>query len=258
MTLPPAHVAVILFPGSNCEQETARAVDAAGMCARIVRWNETIRANEFDGYILPGGWSYEDRIRAGAIAAHDDVMRLLRDEADQGKPVLGVCNGAQILAEAGLIPGVAPRVQVALAPNEQGYRCAWVTLRLIADPSASVFTRAFEPDAVIHLPVANGEGRFTTAQSDASWLGTCAVFRYATPDGTPSEMYPHDPSGSLYGIAALKNAAGNVMGIMPHPERASWWHQHPPAARPDAPTPMAPAHTIFASMRQSIEATRVQ
>ena len=110
-------IAVILFPGNNCENETARAVESVGMQADIVRWNEPKHLKEYDGYILPGGWAYEDRIRAGAIAAQDPIIKVIKEEAKSGKVVLGICNGAQILIEAGIIPGLKDKVQMALAPN---------------------------------------------------------------------------------------------------------------------------------------------
>lgn len=247
----PVRVAVILFPGSNCEIETARAVEAAGMRARIVRWNERLEPEETDAYVLPGGWSYEDRIRAGAIAAHDRVMRVVREEAEAGKPVLGICNGAQILAEAGLVPGPPPGVRVALAPNERGYRCAWVWLRLVTPPERTAFTSACEPGAVIRVPIAHGEGRFLTSERDPAWLERQTVFRYCREDGAPATSFPENPNGSVRAIAALSNDRGNVLAIMPHPERASWWRQHP---RGHARTheEHAPAHKLFQSLRRGV------
>lgn len=255
MSEAPVRVAVILFPGSNCEVETARAVEAAGMQARIVRWNERLDPATTDAYVLPGGWSYEDRIRAGAIAAHDRVMEVIREEVEAGKPVLGICNGAQILTEAGLVPGNPPGVRVALAPNERGYRCAWVWLRLVAPPGRTVFTSALEPGAVIPVPVAHGEGRFLTAEEGPAWLEGRTVFQYCRADGSPATSFPENPNGSVRAIAAISNDRGNVLAIMPHPERASWWHQHP---RGHARTgePYAPAHKLFQSLRRGVREGR--
>ena len=128
-----AKIAVILFPGTNCENEAARAVEATGMKAEIIRWNDSKKLGLFDGYILPGGWSYEDRIRAGVIASKDKVMNVIKEEAEKGKVVLGICNGCQVLVEAGIIPGVKDKVQMALAPNinpfVSGYYCTWIKIK---------------------------------------------------------------------------------------------------------------------------------
>ena len=123
-------IAVIMFPGSNCENETARAITSAGMNAKVIRWNETTGLSNYDGYVIPGGWSYEDRIRAGVISAKDPIMDIIKKEASNGKVVLGICNGCQILVESGIIPGLEDNVQMALAPNInpfiQGYYCTWI------------------------------------------------------------------------------------------------------------------------------------
>jgi len=254
MNGPAARIAVVLFPGTNCEGETARAVEHAGMTARIVRWNERIDPGAYNGYILPGGWSYEDRIRAGAIAAHDAVMSLVRDEVAAGKPVLGICNGAQILAEANLVPGSGTDARVALAPNAHGYRCAWVSMRLCVAPESTPFTGAFNPDDVVLLPVAHGEGRFETADEDASWVDEHTVFQYCDEDGTPARDFPQNPNGSMRGIAGLRNQEGNVLALMPHPERASWRYQFPAHLRHRTPGPtVATARKIFVSLRDWLE-----
>ena len=113
-------VAVIQYPGSNCEYETARAVEASGMSAEIFRWNKDPSSlPEYDGYIIPGGFSYQDRVRAGAIGAKKSIMRTILKEAETGKPVMGICNGAQVLVETGLIPGFDNKeLAIALAWNE--------------------------------------------------------------------------------------------------------------------------------------------
>src|SRR3989338_3801427 len=109
-------IAVILFPGTNCEEETARACKSVGLNAEIVRWNSA-NIESYDGYIIPGGFSYEDRVRAGVISAKDPILKIIKKEAKKGKPVLGICNGCQILIESGLIPGLKDKVEMALAPN---------------------------------------------------------------------------------------------------------------------------------------------
>ena len=258
-------IAVILFPGTNCEEESLRAARLAGLEAELVRWNQPLDAERFDGYILPGGWSYEDRVRAGAIAARDVIMATITSEAQRGKPVLGICNGAQVLIETGLVPGYGAGPAMALAANNLGYRCAWVRLRLQVPPDRTAFTAAFTDGEIIELPVAHGEGRFITEAPEvlASLVaGQQIPFVYADAAGEPATTFPDNPNGSVYAAAAVCNAQGNVMALMPHPERASWWWQHPPhrrpagfTGRPDRLVLSAPAHAIFRSMAAAIAAT---
>ena len=133
--MPKPKIAVMYFPGNNCEEETRDRCIDVGMDARIVRWNTKENLSDFDGYIIPGGFSYEDRIRSGVIAAKEKIMEKVREEAKSGKPLLGICNGAQILVETGLIPGLKDEVQMALAPNinpfVSGYYDAWVYIKAV-------------------------------------------------------------------------------------------------------------------------------
>jgi phosphoribosylformylglycinamidine synthase subunit PurQ / glutaminase len=259
-------VAVLLFPGTNCEDETLRAVRLAGLEAELVRWNQPLDTARFDGYVLPGGWSYEDRVRAGAIAARDGVVATIAAEAALGKPVLGICNGAQVLVEAGLVPGYGDGPSMALAANNRGYRCTWVRLRLQVPPARTAFTTALGEGEVVAVPVAHGEGRFVTESAavlERLVAGQQIPFIYATPDGQAATEFPDNPNGSIFAAAAVCNPAGNVLALMPHPERASWWWQHPPhrrpagfTARPDRLTLPAPAHAIFRSLASTIVARR--
>ena len=253
-----ARIAVILFPGTNCEEETLRAVRLAGAEAELVRWNRPLETERFGGYVLPGGWSYEDRVRAGAIAARERIVTAIAEEAAHGKPVLGICNGAQVLVETGLVPGYLSGPAMALAANNLGYRCLWVRLRLQVPPERTLFTRAFAPGEIVELPVAHGEGRFVSADQgvlDRLQAGNQITFAYCDERGEPAVAFPENPNGSIFAAAAICNPAGNVMAVMPHPERASWWWQHPPhrrpagfSARPDRFALPAPAHAIFRSM----------
>ncbi|MEK6869890.1 MAG: phosphoribosylformylglycinamidine synthase subunit PurQ, partial [Nanoarchaeota archaeon] len=133
--MPKPKIAVMYFPGNNCEEETKDRCIDVGMDAKIVRWNSKENLSGFNGYIIPGGFSYEDRIRAGVIAAKEKIMDKIRKEAENGKPLLGLCNGAQVLVETGLIPGLKDRVQMALAPNANplvsGYYDAWVYIKAV-------------------------------------------------------------------------------------------------------------------------------
>jgi len=159
-------VAIIQFAGVNCEYETADAVRSVGLEAALFRWNED--PDLLDGsvaLILPGGFSYQDRIRAGVVAAKDRIMDKVSELAYLGRPVLGICNGAQVLVEAGLIPGIHwERVDLALAPNvmadREGYYCSWVHLR--TESSTCIWTGTFSEGEVIPIPIAHAEGRFVT------------------------------------------------------------------------------------------------
>jgi len=217
-------VAVLLFPGMNCENESARALASVGVEAEIVRSNEPAsRLDPFDGYLLPGGFSYEDRIRAGVVAANAPVMEAVARAAEAGRPVAGICNGAQVLLECGLAPGLHPgRVEMALALNDSGKRVGyycdwrWLTGSLFPDP--------------VPLPFAHAEGRFVTsdpAVAEEVKARHLVVARYCDRGGRPDPGWPVNPNGAWEGTAALRSASGNVLAIMPHPERANWAWQVP-------------------------------
>jgi phosphoribosylformylglycinamidine synthase subunit PurQ / glutaminase len=179
--------AVLQFPGTNCEFETLVAVKAVGMDGELFRWNRSAgELSGFDGFVIPGGFSYQDRIRAGAIAAKEPVMSALKEEAEKGKPIIGICNGFQILVEAGLLPGEvkdaakgnaidsslgngkkSSHVDMALAQNvmisqgkivRRGYYCDWVNLRHEAPSRRCCATFAIERGALLKIPIAHGEG----------------------------------------------------------------------------------------------------
>jgi len=217
-------VAVIRFPGSNCEGESLEAIERAGLGGRIVRWNESAREfAQFDAYFLPGGFSYQDRIRAGAVAARLPVADLLAQRAAEGAPILGICNGAQILTETGLVPGSSGHVSVALAPNRSadrsGYYTRWVFLGPGPGADRCLFTRGWrEP---LPMPTAHGEGRFVSNEAAGLMaLESTGCLRYCEPDGRFADAFPWVPNGSTFGVAGLCNEAGNVLALMPHPDRA--------------------------------------
>ena len=238
-----ARVAVVQFPGVNCEAETVRALSRAGLEAEVFRWTRPARElAAFDAYVLPGGFSWQDRVRAGALAAKDPMLDELAARAADGAPVLGICNGAQVLVEAGLVPGAgnaarrapargagaddAEPVQVALArnrmPERTGYHTCWVWCRIEDTPC--VFTRGLEPGTLLPLPVAHGEGRFASAKKgrvEALVEAGQAPLLYSRPDGAIADAFPDNPNGSEAAVAALCNARGNVLALMPHPERAA-------------------------------------
>ena len=218
-------VAVVQFPGVNCESESERALRRAGLEAERFRWTRPAgELREFAAYLLPGGFSYQDRVRAGALAAKDPLVEVLAAEADRGKPVLGICNGAQVLVEAGMVPD-SGAIELALArnrmPDRGGYYAAWVLTRVETSPC--VFTRHLEPGTLLPMPVAHGEGRFTCRDPDR--MGSLGrqgqiPLRYADPDGGVARAFPGNPNGAEEAAAAVCNHRGNVLAVMPHPERA--------------------------------------
>jgi len=225
-------IAIIQFPGSNCERETMLAVKRVGMEPIPFLWNEAReKLHTLDGFIIVGGFSYEDRSRAGIIAALDPVMQEIKAQSEQGKPILGICNGAQILVETGLVPGLENnKLAMALTDNKRvahgkiigtGYYNTWVYMRLSQEYQRNAFTRHVMPNHILHIPVAHAEGRFV--MSNALWqeidMQGQAVFQYCDSEGNIVGHFPVNPNGSLHNVAAISNKAGNVMAIMPHPER---------------------------------------
>lgn len=225
-------IAVILFPGSNCELEAVRACKRSGLEAEIFQWNDKYsKLKQFDAYILPGGFSYEDRGRSGVVAAQDPIMKLIQRESENGKPVLGICNGAQILIECGIVPGFNKNhLEMALAYNERiknnrilgtGFYNDWVYIRNNATPGRSVFNN-FSRNLKLHVPVAHAEGRFVTRQKNV--LENLAkneqdLFRYCDENGKFTNKFPINPNGATHNLAGVCNKEGNVLALMPHPER---------------------------------------
>ena len=225
-------IALIQFPGSNCERETALAVKRAGMEPCEFLWNEPLdKLRTVDGYIIVGGFSYEDRSRAGIIAALDPVMQEIKAQSEQGKPVLGICNGAQILVESGLVPDLSNNDSpLALTENKRvaagkivgtGFYNAWVHMRLATKHQHNAFTRHLSPQDIIHLPIAHAEGRFLLPDPLLLTLEQQGLnlFQYCDAEGNIIANFPINPNGSAGNIAAISNQAGNVMAMMPHPER---------------------------------------
>ena len=225
-------IAIIQFPGSNTERETLMACRRVGLNPVEFLWNESVeKLTDFDGYVIVGGFAYEDRSRAGVIAALDPIMDQMKVEADKGKPVLGICNGAQILVESGLVPGLdGYRVGVALADNKRvkgghvvgvGYYNTWAKLKVSVQPDRCAFMRLLNTGDVITIPLAHGEGRFVIPEKLLNKMiaNDQTVYRYCDDDGNVMDEFPINPNGSMYNLAAVCNPAGNVMAMMPHPER---------------------------------------
>jgi phosphoribosylformylglycinamidine synthase len=224
-------VAVLVFPGTNSEEETMRLLRDCGAQAELVHWSHARTLPQYDAYVLPGGFAYEDRIRAGAIAAHDAMMDHVIEGAQQGKLTLGICNGAQILLESGLVPGTGEIRRPTAAFTRNGpvphFINRHVHVKLAIDPSRSPITAALPRHALIPAWTAHGEGRLAATKEHLNELldGDHIAFVYAHPDGTVDDAAT--PNGSALGAAALVNKAGNVLAIMPHPERDAWNFNHP-------------------------------
>jgi phosphoribosylformylglycinamidine synthase len=204
---------VIVFPGSNCDRDVAMVTrDLLGQPTRMV-WHEERDLSDLDVVIVPGGFSYGDYLRCGAIARFSPAMQATLDHAQRGGLVLGICNGFQVLTEAGLLPGALVR------NRDLHFICDRPTLRV--ERTDLPWTQGYSRNAIITLPIAHGEGCY---YADADTLKSLedqqqVVFRYCTPKGELADAA--NPNGSLNHIAGICNRQGNVLGMMPHPERAS-------------------------------------
>jgi phosphoribosylformylglycinamidine synthase subunit PurQ / glutaminase len=204
-------IGVVTFPGSLDDRDALRAVRFMGG-EDVPLWHAERDLRGVDAVILPGGFSYGDYLRTGAIARFAPIMEEVRAFADAGGPVVGICNGFQILCEAGLLPG-------ALIRNRQlRFVCRWVHVRV--ETSLSPLTGGLVPGEVLSVPVKHGEGQFVAREDDLRRIEGegLVVFRYCAPDGSVDDA--HNPNGATAGIAGVRNEAGNVVGLMPHPEHA--------------------------------------
>lgn len=190
------NVAVVVFPGTNCEHDVAHALRSLGGEPELV-WHRRRDLEGFDGILIPGGFAHGDYLRTGAIATMSPVMTEVARFAAEGRPVLGICNGFQILCEAGLLPGAL------IANRDLSFICRFVDLEVVDD--GTVLTSGLEPGTRVRLPLNSYEG---------NWVDPGRSGRVVA-------RYLDDPNGSQNGAAAVANDAGNVVGIMPHPERAS-------------------------------------
>jgi len=196
-------VGVVVFPGSNCDRDMYHVLTDVFDFDAQYYWHEKSLPKNIDAVILPGGFSYGDRLRAGVIAAHSPIIKDVQKMAQQDVPILGVCNGFQILVESGILPGV-------LLKNESlNFMCEWTNL--IVENNKTPFTNQFKQKQKISIPIANGEGRYFVDEVTLKKLKkkNQIVFRY-------DEVV----NGSSYRIAGVSNEDGNVVGMMPHPERA--------------------------------------
>ena len=224
-------VGVIVFPGSNCDRDMYHVLSDVFKIDTQFFWHEKKLPKNLDAVILPGGFSYGDRLRAGAIAAHSPVISDVKKFASHGMPILGVCNGFQILVEAELLPGVL------LKNNSLNFMCKWTNL--IVENNSTPFTNKLKMYQKIPIPIANGEGRYYADGKTINILkkNHQIVFRYADV-----------VNGSTLRIAGICNKEGNVVGMMPHPERAT---------EPEInPIDSKPASLIFESLLNTIGAAQ--
>jgi len=199
-----ARIGIVVFPGSNCDRDVHYILNYILHIPSHYVWHTDSNLSAFDSLIIPGGFAYGDRLRAGAIAAHSPAANGLKKMAKDGGIILGICNGFQILVECGLLPGALVK------NNSLSFVCRETTIKV--ENNNTVFTSSFKKDQTIKIPIAHGEGRYI---ADNRLLKTIlkkrqVVFRY----------FNDDPNGSAGHIAAVCNEEGNVMGMMPHPERA--------------------------------------
>lgn len=222
-------IAIVSFPGNNGEVESMRVIRRVGMEAVFFRWNDDRSSlKDVDGYFIPGGFSYEDRGRSGMVAARDPLMDFIRSEADAGKVVIGICNGAQVLVESGMIPN-SDGLHMCLARNAIATPGGITVLPLLSEwiwikrqcERDRCATSGW--DGVMQVPIAHGEGRFTTRDPDLLdelRKNDQIAFTYCNAQGHVSEDPQVTPNGSVLSIAGICNPEGNVVALMPHPERS--------------------------------------
>ncbi|MGB9933262.1 phosphoribosylformylglycinamidine synthase I [Haloarcula amylolytica] len=205
-------IAVIQFGGSNCDRDSVQALESLGFDGELV-WHEDGLPEDVDGIVLPGGFSYGDYLRAGAMAAHSPIMAEVREAASDGTPVLGICNGAQIGCESSLTPG-------AFTTNESArFQCEHVHLRV--ENAETPWTSQYEQGEVVELPIAHGEGRYEISDDRLDELEAedRILFKYCDENG---EVTPEaNPNGSKHSVAGVTGGDDHIAVMMPHPERAT-------------------------------------
>ncbi|MDE1866831.1 MAG: phosphoribosylformylglycinamidine synthase subunit PurQ [Thaumarchaeota archaeon] len=223
-------VAVIVFPGSNCDRDMHHVLTDVFKLESQLVWHTDNLPNNIDAIVLPGGFSYGDRLRAGVIAAHSPVIAEVKKMAEKGMPILGVCNGFQILTESGLLPGAL------LKNTSLSYICKWT--EIIVKNNKTPFTNRFKPNQRIPIAIANGEGRYYADKKTLESLKKNNQIVFA---------YTEDVNGATMKIAGICNKEGNVVGMMPHPERSAEQILNPSDAKP--------ASLIFESLLKTLGVT---
>jgi len=205
-------IGVVVFPGSNCDRDADYSFDYLGAETRFI-WHLETDLDGLDAVVLPGGFSYGDYLRTGAMAAYSPVMQSVKDFAADGKLVIGICNGFQILCEAGLLPGALRR--------NRGLRFRCLPVRIRVENTESQFTsNSMWPGQVLTIPIAHFDGNYYCTDEDLEEMlaGRRIAFRYCDVHGEPADEA--NPNGSIWNIAGIFNEGRNVLGMMPHPERA--------------------------------------
>ena len=235
-------VCILRVGGTNCDAETKRAFKDLGVAAEIIHYNEFLKKrslHEYDALVLPGGFSYGDYVRAGVIWAKSIAAKLgyeLKRFIEEEHPVLGICNGFQVLVETGLLPGFGAREypEAVLAPNvPPGYNCRWIRLKH-ENKGKCIFTGRIPKGKLLRIPVAHSEGRFLfPKEKEEEYLAKLydndqLVFRYCNADESYADgEYPANPNGAFHDIAGVCSTSGTIFGLMPHPERAFYGWQLP-------------------------------
>jgi phosphoribosylformylglycinamidine synthase len=263
------NVCVLRVGGTNCDAETKQAFEELDVRARVVHLNEIIKQRnllEYQALVLPGGFSYGDYVRGGAIWAKLLLAKLgkeLKAFVDENRPILGICNGFQVLVEAGFLPGfegASTYPEATLATNvPPSYNCRWISIKH-ENRGKCVFTCNIPKGKALHVPVAHSEGRFLLPKEKEDRLlqrlydNDQIVFRYCNKDGEPAKgRFPLNPNGSFHDIAGVCNPEGTIFGLMPHPERAFYWWQQPDWTRQDRMPESGDGRPILESLISYLE-----
>ncbi len=262
-------VCILRVGGTNCDAETQTAFEALGVQAEVLHVNEVVKRQnllEYDALVFPGGFSFGDYVRAGAIWAKWILAKLgkeLKSFFEEGRPILGICNGFQVLVEAGFLPafeGITPYPEAALATNyPPRYNCRWVYIKH-ENRGKCIFTWKIPKGKVLRMPIAHSEGRFLLPKErerqylERLYENDQLVFRYCGKNGEYAEgKFPINPNGSFHDIVGICNPEGTVFGLMPHPERAFYWWQQPDWTRQMLMPHYGDGKLIFESLIEYLE-----